>query len=153
MTVVGLHPEELFDKLLAGELTPAEHERLRQHLHVCDVCRFEYAARLDFQAEALSLSAEGPPPLLPLRTPLPASVVAAVPVRRRSRLLVWGLAAAALISASGAVASVVTGVAPWHAMSLMFSQAATPGSQPALAARSVARTHGGCNGADCVPVS
>jgi TolA-binding protein len=151
MTIVGLHPEELFDKLLDGEINSTERERLRLHLEACDVCRFEYAARLDFHAEALSLRAEGPPPLSPLRTPLPASAPARVPARRRrrSRLVVWGLAAAALISASGAVASVLTGATPWRAVSQVFTQAATPASQPAPAGKSAPRAHGGCKGADC----
>jgi TolA-binding protein len=154
MTVVGLHPEELFDKLLDGEINSAERERLRLHMEACDVCRFEYAARLDFHTEALSSALEGPPPLSPMRAPIPASVAAAAPMRRRrSRRVVWGLAAAALITASGALASVVSGAAPWRAMSLVFSQAATLASQPAPAAKSAPRTHGGCKGADCVAVS
>jgi TolA-binding protein len=154
MTVVGLHPEELFDKLFDGEITQVEHERLRQHLAACDVCRFEYAARGDFQVEALTLGAEAPPPLLPLRsTPLPA-VAAAAPVRRRrSRIAVWGLAAAALITASGAVASGITGQAPWRVMSLMFSQASAPASQPAPVVKTAPLAHPGCKGADCAPVS
>jgi hypothetical protein len=118
MTVVGLHPEELFDKLLEGEATPIELERLRAHLEGCDVCRFEYQARLDFQNEARVLGASSPPPRVPLRVPQP--VVAAKP-RRRSRRLVWGLAAAALITASAAVASSITGHTPWHGMSLLLS--------------------------------
>lgn len=145
MTVVGLHPEELFDKLLDGEITPAEHERLRQHLRVCDVCRFEWAARGDFQQEALGLSAE-PPPLLPLRPPAPPT---ATPTRRRrGRIVVWGLAAAALITASGAVASSLVGGAPWPSLSsVMFSQANTPASQPAPGKAPPSRT--GCKGAGC----
>jgi TolA-binding protein len=147
MTVVGLHPEELFDKLLNGEITPAERERLHQHLTGCDVCRFEYAARGDFQAEALALAIEGPPPLLPLRTPLP---VAPTPVRRRrSRVVVWGLAAAALISASGAVASGLTGKTPWRSVSQLFSQARPPASQPMPVAKTTAQARSGCKGADC----
>jgi TolA-binding protein len=122
MTVVGLHPEELFDKLLDGELTPLEQERLRSHLESCEVCRFEHAARADFLAEALALGPSEPPPLLPFRAPAPAP--AALPPRRRSRLLVWGLAAAALISASGALAAVVTGKASWQALSISFTRAA-----------------------------
>lgn len=159
MTVVGLHPEDLFDKLLDGELLPVERERLRAHLQSCEVCRFEYAARLDFQAEALELSAAKLPPSLPLR-PLPlvdaprASApperprASAPPVksrRRRSRRLVWGLAAAALISASGAVASSLTGQAPWRTVAQMFSSSAVPADEsaptvakPARAARVVA---------------
>ena len=123
MTVVGLHPEELFDKLLDGDITSLERERLRSHLDACEVCRFEYAARLDFQEEALSLSSVGAPPALPLlRTPLPvADESPRMAVRRRrSRLLVWGLAAAALITASGALASALTGRAPWRAVNVML---------------------------------
>jgi TolA-binding protein len=128
MTVVGLHPEELFDKLLEGELSPAERERLRQHLEGCEVCRFEYAARADFEREALSLGSS-PPPLMPVRI-RPA---AALPVRRRRRrLLMWGLAAAALITASGAVASVLGGRPVWQSVSLLVSARvpAAPAQQP-----------------------
>lgn len=128
MTVVGLHPEELFDKLLDDELSPAEAERLRQHLKGCEVCRFEYAARLDFQAEALELAAV-PPPSLPLR-PLPlvgaerehALRVETPRRRRRRRLMMVGLAAAALVSASAAVAASVTGRAPWNALGTFLSE-------------------------------
>jgi TolA-binding protein len=137
MTVVGLHPEELFDKLLDGELLPAERERLRAHLDGCEVCRFEYAARLDFQQEALELGALSMPPALPLR-PLPLPLAEVAPSkgrRRRSRRLVWGLAAAALISASGAVASGVVGQSEWHAVQLLMSHRAAPPEHdaPALA--------------------
>lgn len=147
MTVVGLHPEELFDKLLEGDITGAERERLRLHLDACEVCRFEYAARLDFHAEALALAAQEPPPLLPLRAPVP--VAAPLRRRRRSRRLVWGLAAAALISASGAVASVVTGAAPWHTMSMVLSPVVARGSQPARATNAARAGLSGCKGADC----
>ena len=128
MTIVGLHPEELFDKMLDGELLPPERERLLAHLDSCEVCRFEYAARLDFQEEALALSASTAPPVLPLRpllgieTPLPLPA----PRRRRSRALVWGLSAAALIVASGAVAAGLSGKAPWRSVSLLFAPQAVP---------------------------
>jgi len=142
MTVVGLHPEELFDKLLDGELLPAERERLRAHLDGCEVCRFEYAARLDFQQEALELGALGMPPALPLR-PLPvAEVTEGAPSkgrRRRSRRLVWGLAAAALISASGAVASGVVGQSEWHSVQLLMSHRAAPPEHAAPAPAKPAR--------------
>jgi Putative zinc-finger len=142
MTIVGLHPEDLFDKMLDGELTSQEDERLRAHLQACDVCRFEYAARLDFQAEALALASIGPPPVLPLRPLLHVEPVKA-PRRRRARLVVWGLAAAALITASGAVASGWVGAGSWHALGLMFSSKTLPAeSSPSLvkpvAARAVA---------------
>ncbi|HEX2874794.1 MAG TPA: hypothetical protein VHP33_26265 [Polyangiaceae bacterium] len=135
MTIVGLHPEELFDKMLEGALLPPERERLLAHLDSCEVCRFEYAARLDFQEEALALGASSAPPVLPLRpllgieTPLPKPV----PRRRRSRALVWGLAAAALIVASGAVASGLTGRVPWRSVSLLFAPQAGPAEQAPVA--------------------
>ncbi len=128
MTVVGLHPEELFDKLIEGELTPSERERLMAHLEGCEVCRFEHAARADFQAEALMLAPGDPPALLPVRAP--ARQPLPTP-RRRSRLLVWGLAAAALISASGALASAMTGKAPWSALSITLTR--SPESKQAVA--------------------
>ena len=133
MTIVGIHPEDLFDKLLDGELLSAERERLRAHLDSCKICRFEYEARLDFQQEALELGAlMSAPPALPFR-PLPAAKApreaprsSLAPRRRRSRRLVWGLMAAALITASGAVASSVAGKAPWRAVSLLFAQRSVP---------------------------
>jgi TolA-binding protein len=146
MTIVGLHPEELFDKLLEGQLTVSERERLHQHLASCDVCRFEYAARGDFHAEALALSAAEPPPLLPLRTtPVPAAPTRQR--RRRSRLAVWGLAAAALITASGALASVIVGTPPWHVVSLLMSPP-TPASRP-TSGKAPAPASNGCQGVEC----
>ncbi|RYZ08347.1 MAG: hypothetical protein EOO73_07800 [Myxococcales bacterium] len=127
MTVVDLHPEELFDKMLEGELLPAEAERLRQHLQGCKVCRFEYAARLDFQDEALQLASSAPPalPLRPLALPSREPAVGArspAPRRRaRRRLLMIGVAAAALITASAAVAASVKSRAPWSALTAFFS--------------------------------
>jgi TolA-binding protein len=148
MTVVGLHPEELFDKLLDGEITPSERERLRQHLDGCDVCRFEYAARLDFQSEALELATKAPPLALPLRAPVPLGyeperrtpVPAAVapPRRRRARALIWGLAAAALITASGAVASGLVGHAAWHPLGALFSPRGAARPAPVAAPKKAA---------------
>jgi TolA-binding protein len=139
MTVVGLHPEELFDKLQDGELSPPERERLRAHLDGCAVCRFEYAARLDFRTEALELAVTSPPSALPLRPLAPNEAepalarAAVVPARRRRRVrgVIWGLAAAALITASGAVASGLVGKTPWHAAQLLFSQTAKSGDERA----------------------
>jgi TolA-binding protein len=137
MTVVGLHPEELFDKMLDGALLPAERERLLAHLDSCEVCRFEYAARLDFQEEALALSVSSAPPVLPLRPLLGVEAPLRLPAprRRRSRTLVWGLAAAALIVASGAVASGLTGKAPWRSVSLLFALQAAPAERAPVAVK------------------
>jgi TolA-binding protein len=48
---VDLHPEDLLEREACGELTPAEADRLRAHLEVCEVCRFERLARRDVRAE------------------------------------------------------------------------------------------------------
>jgi TolA-binding protein len=105
-TVIEMHPEELFDKLSLGELSPHENERLRAHLGTCAVCRFELEARGAFDDEfrATLQPSEG-------RTP------ALRPRARRNRLrraTIWTFAAAALFVASGALAAVVTGKAPWE---------------------------------------
>ncbi len=124
MTVVGLHPEELFDKLVDGSLSGAEAERLRAHLADCSVCRFELAVRGDFEADR-----HKPPAPLPAPTPAPAPgpVPFAAERRRigsrRRPAWVWGIAAAALFMATGALASVYTGVAPWK---LFDAPAAAP---------------------------
>lgn len=125
MTIVEIHPEELFDKLADGSLSEVEQERLSQHLKGCAVCRFEYGARLDFEREAVA-SEQRIAPSIPLR---PLSRTAAAPRRRRPRLLVWGIAAALLISASGALASAL-GAPPWRAVAGMFVRAGEPGSPP-----------------------
>ena len=52
--IVELHPDELFDKEITGELSPAERARLDAHLKGCTSCRFEHDVRADFFSEALS---------------------------------------------------------------------------------------------------
>jgi TolA-binding protein len=48
MKVVDLHPEDLLDKEIRGELSDVERERLDAHLARCVTCRFEREARADF---------------------------------------------------------------------------------------------------------
>lgn len=112
MTVVGLHPEELFDKLVDGSLSGAEAERLRAHLAECSVCRFELAVRGDFEADLQKVPAPTPAPA-PIPTPLPMPAERRRVGSRRRPAWVWGIAAAALFIATGALASVYTGVPPW----------------------------------------
>jgi TolA-binding protein len=104
MSVVSIHPEDLLDKLGRGELTPGERELLSAHLESCDVCRFELAVSVDLQDEAKLLTLVEPPRLFPT-VPVPSRVSKA-PERRRPRVAIWALAAALLITATGAVASV-----------------------------------------------
>lgn len=118
MSVAELHPEELFDKLADGTLNAAERERLLLHLKSCAVCRFEHGARLDFEREAAAAEQRIAPSL-----PLQPRKRAPAPVRRRpSRILVAGIAAAVLISASGALAAAL-GARPWRAFTAMFVSA------------------------------
>lgn len=94
MTIVGIHPEDLLDRLSTGELTPGERRRLDAHLQGCAVCRFELAVREDFRVELRHQVAPSQPPKLP---------------RRLRRALVWSIAAATLIAATGAFASGTVG--------------------------------------------
>ncbi len=93
MSVVSIHPEDLLDKLCRGTLSPGERDLLEAHLTSCDVCRFELAVSVDFQNEARARSSSKLLPPLPLE-------------RRRSRRVIWAIAAAMLIASTGAVASV-----------------------------------------------
>jgi TolA-binding protein len=127
MSVTELHPEDLFDKLTDGTLSDGERERLTLHLRGCEVCRFEHGARVDFQREAAESVARITPSL-----PLLPPQLQARPRRRRPRILVWGVAAAALISASGALASAL-GEPPWRAVAALFrgTTERTAGTRPA----------------------
>lgn len=135
-TVIGLHPEELFDKLVDGSLSGPEAERLRAHLAECSVCRFELAVRGDFDADLHKPVAPLPAPPL-ARAPLPVPVERRRVGSRRRPAWVWGLAAAGLFIATGALASVYTGVAPWQ----LFDAAppAVDASGPSAAATQRAR--------------
>ena len=59
MSVVDLHPENLLDKEIRGELDDAERQRLEAHLAQCATCRLERELRADF---ALELSRDSVPP-------------------------------------------------------------------------------------------
>lgn len=115
MKVVDIHPEELIDKLNAGSLSGAEHERLSAHLAQCAACRFEISVRDDFEQEAPSLSAR--PQLrfgTELDAPRPAEprVSPSIRARRRRRWPLVAIAAAFVLCAGGATAAVVTGAMP-----------------------------------------
>jgi hypothetical protein len=163
VTVVGLHPEELLDKLLDGKLCGPERERLDAHLASCEVCRFEHAARADFAHEALSLHLASQPPELPLRPLLPEAATPqeiaplqpaarAKPAPRRRWVL--ALAAAALIVASGAVASGVATKASYRGLRELFAakaeQPAPQLSKPRALGPTAARPSEAADGASTV---
>jgi len=125
-TVIEMHPEELFDKLSLGGLSQQDKERLRAHLGTCAVCRFELEARGDFDDEFQASLA----PTQPRAAALPR------PGRGRlRRAMTWTFAAAALFVATGALAGVVTGKAPWELMTGI----AAPAETAAVGASSTAR--------------
>lgn len=131
MSVIEIHPEELFDKLADGSLSADERERLQAHLAGCAPCRFELAVRGDFRAElgSLEMAKEAPAPSSP-----------SVPRRKlrsgaRPRTLVFGLAAAALFIATGALARVVTGESPWGLIAALARNEAPAPSAPAAPAK------------------
>jgi TolA-binding protein len=125
MSVIDIHPEELFDRLTAGTLTESEGERLRGHLATCEVCRFELLARGDFRAELAALPERRPQ--APEREA--AAVRGTRRVPRSRRALIWVFAASLLLMATGALASVVTGVPPWR----LFAETTNDKAQPAAA--------------------
>jgi len=136
MSVVGLHPEQLIDKLEAGTLSGAERAQLDLHLEACETCRLELAMRSDFAADAPLAFPEHPELMLTLPE------LAAPPVRRvstavarrgrRRRLLL--LAVAATLCASGAVAALSNGVLPWRAWFHEPAPTAPPAASAAKAA-------------------
>jgi TolA-binding protein len=106
MNVVGLHPEDLIDKLECGSLGVEERARLEAHLRGCAECRFEISVRADLADEALGPRARPVAPLAPGPTPRPAAPRRSLPPRRA--LFVPALAAA--LVAGGALAAVVSEV-------------------------------------------
>ncbi len=117
MKVVELHPEDLIDKLTAGELSRAERERLNAHLAQCNVCRFELGVRAELDLE-MPVCEPRPQLGVPtvserLRAPgdsarLPVSIRA----RSRRRWPLVMLAAALVLCAGGATAAVMSGALP-----------------------------------------
>jgi TolA-binding protein len=112
MSVVDLHPENLLDKEIRGELDASERQRLEAHLAQCATCRLERQLRADF---ALELSRDSVPPeiadlvdsLAKRKVEPPVPVLA--PSRARRTRIVLVAAAAMLTVVAGAFASTETG--------------------------------------------
>lgn len=116
MSVIDLHPEELFDKLALGTLSEAEGERLRAHLETCEVCRFELALRADFRDEDSrrrepSYHAPQALTIAPVERRGARSRARNSSARSRGRIGIW-LGAAALCLVAGGAFAAWSGVAP-----------------------------------------
>jgi TolA-binding protein len=121
MKVVDIHPEELIDKLQAGELNSAERERLDAHVEQCSACRFEIGVRADLAQDAplfaerpqLTFARQQAAPRAPTLANGAACASGSVRPRVPRRWPLVMLAAALVLCAGGATAAVVTGaVAP-----------------------------------------
>jgi TolA-binding protein len=104
MSVTGLHPEDLLDKLEDGTLAAAEARQLRAHLASCAVCNVELALRGDFSKDwlvhndviAAPSETEGAAPRLRALSG---------PLRRRKATWICSGAAAVLLMGTAAMAS------------------------------------------------
>jgi TolA-binding protein len=108
MNVVDLHPEELLEKEARGALRDSERIRLETHAAQCATCRVERAMRADFGAE---LANDVPEPSLTALLRVESILKSEAPVRvlerrRVPRWATWAVAAAALLAASVAGATV-----------------------------------------------
>jgi hypothetical protein len=106
MTSTDLHPEDLLDREMRGDISPEERERLLAHMRQCAVCRLERLARDDFQREFDGAETDAD------AQRLVASLVAPVAQRRARaglggalrlsmRQARWALVAAAIVSVAG----------------------------------------------------
>jgi hypothetical protein len=145
VSVVDLHPENLLDKEIRGELDEGDRERLNAHLAQCATCRLERELRAGF---ALELSRGSVPPeiaglvdTLARRSVAPPSPA---PPRTRRMKLVFLAAAATLTLVAGAFAATEGGrrtLAPLFGRegpTTTYREAAQATANPALRAAPVA---------------
>lgn len=99
---MDLHPEDLIEREMRGELSPVERERLETHARQCTVCRLERLARADFQRDAEGPEAEvDVQRLLAAVAPLVVRGAPRAASRPRMRHMRFVLVAAAVISVTG----------------------------------------------------
>jgi TolA-binding protein len=135
MTSMDLHPDDLLDREMRGDLSPSERDRLDAHLRQCAVCRLERLVRHDFQKEhdedaeadvfarRLVASLIVPPSLQDdLRRP----------ARARMRHLRLALVAAAVVSVAGWAAAARWVGAGRYVSALSLQRSETPGPAEAL---------------------
>jgi TolA-binding protein len=135
MTSMDLHPDDLLDREMRGELSPGERDRLQAHLRQCAVCRLERLARVDFRQEGENdAEADVFAQRLVAALIVPPSLQEDLrrPARRGVRHLRLALVAAAVVTVAGwAAAARWVGVGR-HVSVLALQRAETP--SPAEAA-------------------
>jgi TolA-binding protein len=122
MTPMDLHPEDLLEREIRGELSLVEQERLELHARQCAVCRLERRAREDFRADAESPEAEQDVArlLAAMAGPLALQGLARAPKASPMRYVRFVSVAAAVVTMTGLAAAarwsgVRAVVMPWAA--------------------------------------
>jgi TolA-binding protein len=122
MTPMDLHPEDLLEREMRGELSEAEQERLELHARQCAVCRLERRARDDFRADSEGPGAEADVArlLTAMAGPLALQGLRRAPTASPMRYVRFVSVAAAVVTMTGlAAASRWSGVRavvmPWTA--------------------------------------
>jgi TolA-binding protein len=108
MTSTDLHPEDLLDREMRGDLSPDERGRLLAHMRECAVCRVESLARADFRAARESddsTNADASRLVAALIAPAPAGEGKRASLRFGMRHVRFGLVAAAIVSVAGLAAA------------------------------------------------
>lgn len=110
---IDLHPEELIEREVDGDLTDAERARLEAHLRHCPACRMERRVRMDFRdAESLP---EPDTQAFVARLVLPDRArPASTSPRKRVRRVPLALAAAALLAIAGLAAAASSLSTRWN---------------------------------------
>jgi TolA-binding protein len=133
---MDLHPDDLLDREMRGELSPGERERLQAHLRQCAVCRLERLARQDFRQESEDdVDADVFAQRLVAALIVPPALREDLrrPTGQRMRHLRLALVAAAVLSIAGWAAAARWVGAGRRASVLALQRAETPG--PTEAAR------------------
>jgi TolA-binding protein len=125
---MDLHPEDLIEREMSGDLSPGERDRLEAHARECTVCKLERLARADFQRDADGPAAEVDVQRLLAAVALPLAIQGTPRMSHRPRLrhMRFVLIAAAVISVSGLAAA-----ARWSGTRALFA-IAPPAAAPAV---------------------
>jgi TolA-binding protein len=133
---MDLHPEDLLEREISGELSEAELARLDLHAKQCAVCRLERRAREDFRLDDESPAAEAEVTrlLAAMAGPLALQGLRRTPAASPMRYLRFVAAAAAVVTMTGHAAAaarwpeVRAVVMPWTASSGATAAVAAPPS-------------------------